>query len=52
MDAKCHLANSAYLNYMSHTRLSFLIEIGFDQKILSEHNIGPVVFYEFHHIFL
>ena len=31
---------------MSHTRMSFLIEHGFDMKILEEFNIGPVVFYE------
>ncbi|MFT6369498.1 MAG: acyl-CoA thioester hydrolase [Maribacter sp.] len=46
VDANRHLANSAYLNYMSHARMSFLMEIGVDQKTLSEHNIGPVVFYE------
>ncbi|WP_027076777.1 acyl-CoA thioesterase [Maribacter antarcticus] len=46
VDANRHLANSAYLNYMGHTRMTFLMEIGFDQKTLSEHNIGPVVFYE------
>jgi len=46
IDANRHLANSAYLNYMSHTRMSYLIENGFGQKQLAEHNIGPVVFYE------
>ncbi len=28
VDANRHLANSAYLNYMSHARMSFLMEIG------------------------
>jgi acyl-CoA thioester hydrolase len=46
VDANRHLANSAYLNYMGHTRMAFLMEIGFDQKTLSQYNIGPVVFYE------
>tara|TARA_R100000935_G_scaffold36196_1_gene57081 strand:+ start:199325 stop:199804 length:480 start_codon:yes stop_codon:yes gene_type:complete len=46
IDANRHLANSAYINYMSHTRLSYLWEHGFGQKKMEEHNIGPVVFYE------
>ena len=46
IDANRHLANSAYLNFMSHTRMSYLIENGFGQKELAKHNIGPVVFYE------
>ncbi len=46
IDANRHLANSAYIKFMSHTRMSFLIENGFGQKELAHHNIGPVVFYE------
>jgi len=46
IDANRHLANSAYINYMSHTRLSFMMENGFGQKEMVKHNIGPVVFYE------
>ncbi|ASV32637.1 acyl-CoA thioesterase [Maribacter cobaltidurans] len=46
VDANRHLANSAYLNYMSHTRMSYLMEIGFDQRTLAANEIGPVVFYE------
>jgi len=46
IDANRHLANSAYINFMAHTRMSFLWELGFGQKILEEHQIGPVVFYE------
>ncbi len=46
IDANRHLANSAYLNFMSHTRMSFLIELGFNQKALAAHQLGPVVFYE------
>ncbi|QWX83404.1 acyl-CoA thioesterase [Cellulophaga sp. HaHaR_3_176] len=45
-DANRHLANSAYLNFMSHTRMAFLMELGFNQKTMAEHEIGPVVFYE------
>ena len=46
IDANRHLANSAYINYMSHTRLSFMLENGFGQAKMVSHNIGPVVFYE------
>ena len=46
LDANRHLANSAYVNYMSHTRMSRLIELGFDHHTMSKHQIGPVVFYE------
>lgn len=46
LDANRHLANSAYINFMSHTRMDFLGQLGFDQKSMGRHNIGPVVFYE------
>lgn len=46
IDANRHLANSAYMNFMSHTRISFLMELGFDQKALAKNEIGPVAFYE------
>lgn len=46
IDANRHLANSAYLNFMSHTRMAFLMELGFNQKSLAAHQLGPVVFYE------
>jgi acyl-CoA thioester hydrolase len=46
IDANRHLANSAYINFMSHTRMAYLMQNGFGQKDLAKHNIGPVVFYE------
>lgn len=46
VDANRHLANSAYINFMSHTRMAFLWELGLSQKNLAAHQIGPVVFYE------
>lgn len=46
IDANRHLANTAYINFMSHTRMAFLMENGFGQKELAQHNLGPVVFYE------
>ena len=46
VDANRHLANSAYVNFMSHTRMAYLFELGFDQKVMAENQIGPVVFYE------
>lgn len=46
VDANRHLANSAYTNFMSHTRMAFLMEMGFDHKTMAQQEIGPVVFYE------
>jgi len=46
LDANRHMANAAYINFMSHTRLSFMLENGFGQAKMVAHNIGPVVFYE------
>lgn len=46
VDANWHLANSAYVNFMSHTRMGFLMELGFNQKTMAQHSLGPVVFYE------
>ena len=46
VDANRHLANSAYINFMCHTRMAFLMELGFDHKLMAENKIGPVVFYE------
>ena len=46
LDANRHLANSAYINFMSHTRMSFLTQLGFAHKEFEQLGIGPVVFYE------
>lgn len=46
VDANRHLANSAYINFGAHTRMHFLMEMGFDHRFLAKHQIGPVVFYE------
>jgi|TARA_R110000751_G_scaffold304591_1_gene420167 acyl-CoA thioester hydrolase len=46
IDANRHLANSAYINFMSHTRLSFMYENDFGQAEMSKNDLGPVVFYE------
>jgi len=46
LDANRHLANSSYINYMSHTRLNYLVEMGFTHEIMQERQFGPVVFHE------
>ena len=46
VDANRHLANSAYTNFMSHTRMAFLLELGFGHEVMVKNKIGPVVFYE------
>lgn len=51
IDANRHLANSAYINYMSHTRTAFLQDHGFSLMTLSNAGLGPVVFHEHVHYF-
>lgn len=46
LDANRHLANSAYVNFMSHTRMGFMMENGLSQKEMVSHNFGPVLFQE------
>ncbi len=46
VDANSHLANSAYTNFMSHTRMAFFSEYGFSLAEIKKHSLGPVVFYE------
>jgi len=46
VDANRHLGNSAYINFMSHTRMSFMTQMGFGHTEMAKHNIGPVVLYE------
>ncbi|MBD0851382.1 acyl-CoA thioesterase [Maribacter arenosus] len=46
IDANGHLGNSAYTNFMSHTRMAFLMELGLGLGVLVKNKIGPVVFYE------
>lgn len=46
IDANRHLANSAYVNYMSHTRVAFFEDHNFSLSNLVKHQMGPVVFYE------
>ena len=51
IDANRHLANTAYVNFMSHTIMSFLMENGLNQGELAKNNLGPVVFYEHFYYF-
>ena len=51
IDANRHLANSAYINFMSHTRTAFLQDHGFSLMALGKAGIGPVVFHEHVHYF-
>ena len=46
LDPNWHVANASYVNFMSHTRMAFMIESGFTPAELVKHNLGPVVFYE------
>ncbi len=46
VDANRHLANSAYVNFMSHTRVAFFEEHNFSLSNLAKFDISPVIFYE------
>ncbi|WP_405378124.1 acyl-CoA thioesterase [Nonlabens sp. Asnod3-A02] len=46
LDANRHMANSAYQNFMSHTRMAFLIENDFGHREMAQYETGPVIFNE------
>ncbi len=46
LDPNRHLANSAYINFMSATRMDYLISKGFDQQAMRKYKIGPIIFKE------
>ena len=46
LDANRHLANSSYVNFMSHTRMAFFEKHGFTLDKISKHQLAPIVFYE------
>lgn len=46
VDANRHLANSAYVNFMSHTRVTFFETHGFSLSNLVKFDVSPVIFYE------
>lgn len=49
LDANGHLGNSSYVEYMSHTRMSFFTEQDFGIEFMNSHDLGPIVLNE--HIF-
>lgn len=51
LDANGHLGNSSYIEYMSHTRMSFFTENGFDLSFMNSYNLGPIVINEQIHYF-
>lgn len=51
LDANSHLANSAYMNMMSHTRMAFLQGLGLGLHQLKKARLGLVVFHEHIHYF-
>ena len=46
VDANGHLANSAYINYMSHTRVGFFKDTDLSLEKLYSLGIGPIMFSE------
>ena len=46
LDANKHLGNSSYIDFMSHTRMSFFSDMGIGLEVMEGHQLGPIVFYE------
>jgi acyl-CoA thioester hydrolase len=46
VDANRHLSNSSYIDYMSHTHMSFFSDKGFGQLELAKLIIGPITLSE------
>ena len=51
LDANLHLGNSTYLDYMSHTRMSFLTENSLGLDVMRNNNLGPITLHEHIHYF-
>lgn len=51
LDANLHLGNSSYIDYMSHTRMSFLSENNLGLDVMLKNNLGPITLYEHIHYF-
>lgn len=51
IDANMHLGNSSYIDFMSHTRMSFFTDQGLNLDNMLKYGLGPVVFYEHIHFF-
>ena len=45
-DANRHVRHSAYYDYGAHNRIRYFSEAGFDSKLMSALNIGPILFKE------
>lgn len=46
LDANRHLANTTYMTYMVHTRMSYFADQGFSQERFAAYQIGPAVLHE------
>ncbi|NQX85902.1 MAG: thioesterase family protein [Flavobacteriaceae bacterium] len=46
IDANQHLGNSTYIDYLSHTRMSFFKEKGMGMEVMNTYGLGPVALYE------
>ena len=51
LDANLHLGNSKYIDFMSHTRMSFLTENNLGLDVLFKNNFGPITLHEHIHYF-
>lgn len=46
LDPNRHLANSAFMDFMSQARLNFIQASGVGHQVMSDYDLGPIAFYE------
>jgi acyl-CoA thioester hydrolase len=51
LDANLHLGNSKYIDFMSHTRMSFLTENNMGLDVMLKNSLGPITLHEHVHYF-
>src|ERR1700733_7444708 len=46
LDPNFHLRHSVYYDFGAYCRICFLFDNGITDKVMNEHNIGPILFRE------
>lgn len=46
LDPNRHLANSAFMDFMSQARLNFISKSGITHRVMEKYDLGPIAFYE------
>lgn len=46
VDQNRHVRHSAYYDYGAHTRVAYLLSVGYDAERFGKENFGPILFHE------